>query len=417
MIKITLSDEAKKRVQAEYLTLSALSFLTKLPVAVEKFVTKKGEKIDNELEDFCKNFSQIDNIKRVLLADEKALNTIKDEYVLSTKNVELLSDFFEAKYTTLQTSHAHWFGKITQTKVCPYCNINFVYAYDKDKVTFQLDHFYPKDKYPYLALSFYNLIPCCGSCNHKKGIKSITTHPYSEALDYEIQVRLQSKKDIREQLSALKMENWLKKQLKNIEDNGNEIIDNQEKRQKEEEILNECELKLKGLSIKAKKGRLAEQEKINKKQENITFISNKIAELKKKEATYIQEIKDKIAEVEKLISDTFGINFFYGNLDSFSLEFEPSADKAQALNENITTFHLRERYQEHKDYAYELVKKSWYYSPSYIAALYDTYAGTLFSSEEEIKRLAIGNYYQAEDMGKRPLSKLTRDIAKQFNLY
>ena len=44
MIKITLSDEAKKRVQAEYLTLSALSFLTKLPVAVEKFVTKKKVK-------------------------------------------------------------------------------------------------------------------------------------------------------------------------------------------------------------------------------------------------------------------------------------------------------------------------------------------------------------------------------------
>ena len=29
----------------------------------------------------------------------------------------------------------------------------------------QLDHFYDKDKYPYLAVSRYNLVPCCPTCN------------------------------------------------------------------------------------------------------------------------------------------------------------------------------------------------------------------------------------------------------------
>lgn len=33
---------------------------------------------------------------------------------------------------------------------------------------FDLDHFFPKEKYPYLALNFYNLIPICKWCNYKK---------------------------------------------------------------------------------------------------------------------------------------------------------------------------------------------------------------------------------------------------------
>lgn len=35
--------------------------------------------------------------------------------------------------------------------------------------TYELDHNFPKDKYPYLSTNFYNLQPCCSSCNiHKK---------------------------------------------------------------------------------------------------------------------------------------------------------------------------------------------------------------------------------------------------------
>jgi hypothetical protein len=29
----------------------------------------------------------------------------------------------------------------------------------------EIDHFYPKDKYPFLAVSFFNLIPSCLTCN------------------------------------------------------------------------------------------------------------------------------------------------------------------------------------------------------------------------------------------------------------
>lgn len=65
--------------------------------------------------------------------------------------------------------------------VCPYCNRQYIFsAGDGHKVSAQFDHFYNKIKYPYLALSFYNLIPCCPTCNKAKGEEHIQINPYIE---------------------------------------------------------------------------------------------------------------------------------------------------------------------------------------------------------------------------------------------
>lgn len=49
---------------------------------------------------------------------------------------------------------------------CPYCNRNYIYTAKKNKeIKPQIDHFYPKVKYPILGLSYFNLIPSCQSCN------------------------------------------------------------------------------------------------------------------------------------------------------------------------------------------------------------------------------------------------------------
>ena len=57
-------------------------------------------------------------------------------------------------------------------EVCPYCNRQYIDIFDKNngesKAIAQLDHYYPKEKYPLYALSLYNLIPVCGSCNQGK---------------------------------------------------------------------------------------------------------------------------------------------------------------------------------------------------------------------------------------------------------
>lgn len=73
--------------------------------------------------------------------------------------------------------------------VCPYCNRNFVYNIENVQTgkllpTCELDHFLPKDKYPLLAVSFYNLIPSCHFCNHTKGaheLKAFYPHRLSSA--------------------------------------------------------------------------------------------------------------------------------------------------------------------------------------------------------------------------------------------
>ena len=53
------------------------------------------------------------------------------------------------------------------TKVCPYCNMNYVVPIYgiKGKARADLDHFYAKHIYPYLSMSIYNLVPACKVCN------------------------------------------------------------------------------------------------------------------------------------------------------------------------------------------------------------------------------------------------------------
>jgi len=55
----------------------------------------------------------------------------------------------------------------SSVRFCPYCNADTVYAIKVNgrHVRSDLDHFFPKDKYPFLATSLYNLIPSCSRCN------------------------------------------------------------------------------------------------------------------------------------------------------------------------------------------------------------------------------------------------------------
>lgn len=74
--------------------------------------------------------------------------------------------------------------KITDLRVCPYCNrsyISLIYITRSSKtLRGQLDHFYPKEKYPYLAMSVFNLVPSCSFCNGINGKSS--RDPYIEGI-------------------------------------------------------------------------------------------------------------------------------------------------------------------------------------------------------------------------------------------
>lgn len=49
---------------------------------------------------------------------------------------------------------------------CPYCNRSYIYTLGRNRmIKPEIDHFYPKDIYPLLAISYFNLIPSCPTCN------------------------------------------------------------------------------------------------------------------------------------------------------------------------------------------------------------------------------------------------------------
>lgn len=72
-------------------------------------------------------------------------------------------------------------------KYCPYCNYHPLESYLTSvgkRHKGPLDHFYDKKRYPYLALSIYNLVPVCDQCNHEKLTKPTSlcshTHPFHD---------------------------------------------------------------------------------------------------------------------------------------------------------------------------------------------------------------------------------------------
>lgn len=61
------------------------------------------------------------------------------------------------------------FIKALDIKVCPYCNRSYVKCIDNNEnkalIKGQIDHFFSKKEYPFLAVSRFNLIPSCSDCN------------------------------------------------------------------------------------------------------------------------------------------------------------------------------------------------------------------------------------------------------------
>jgi len=75
------------------------------------------------------------------------------------------------RYETLRKDYGYKIVEKLKIKTCPYCNAMLTVNIPKNnstKAKYQLDHYFPKSHYPYLSISFFNLIPCCANCNHSK---------------------------------------------------------------------------------------------------------------------------------------------------------------------------------------------------------------------------------------------------------
>lgn len=160
--------------------------------AIQQHLNNSNTKFtyDNINHWFMTNGSNL-SFSEVILADMSKLTKIKNAYRGSNVSDEvkyikdtLYSAYF-AKSTKFLIDTEYNAAKLVEKLgiiVCPYCNRNYInnvtYASRGIKRTSQIDHYFCKENYPFLAMSFYNLVPSCPSCNHIKSNKRIYYSPY-----------------------------------------------------------------------------------------------------------------------------------------------------------------------------------------------------------------------------------------------
>lgn len=147
------------------------------PVATWFFDTVINDKIDNILIGEPKNLFQI----------SEYLN----EYIFSFQVIlEAITEVFNYDWFVkkkVQKYDAYKLAESLGITSCVYCNRNYtntVISEKGEKISrAQFDHYFDKGKHPLLALSFFNLIPSCSTCN--SSVKHSATfvlathnHPY-----------------------------------------------------------------------------------------------------------------------------------------------------------------------------------------------------------------------------------------------
>lgn len=139
---------------------------------IKKYFNSLWDKIS-----LWKSLPKIDNISYEDFKNYFSIQTLNNQSI-SRDNEKLLPII----YKKISSNWSNFYSEIRKfiiekftenIKFCPYCWKVPLISYSTDswkpkERMFQFDHFLPKSKYKNLTISFYNLIPCCNGCNHKK---------------------------------------------------------------------------------------------------------------------------------------------------------------------------------------------------------------------------------------------------------
>jgi len=285
--------------------------------------TKYSIKTINDWIENC--FSKDWDFKKMILAQPKELEELSKIFKFKCCNdfscfhgyYNYLNQYKEEKYFNIingekRPYNAYQLLENLKVFVCPYCNRNTIYNIKTtQKRTSELDHYYPQSKYPFLALSFYNLVPSCKVCNKIK-------------------------------------------------------LDNDDKKY------------------------------INPYDNRFDMNKNMKFSLKIEDSTFYHAVKG------------FTIEYKYDE--------KISDDEKNRIVNNLDDFELKDLYQNHKDIVLELIQKEAIYNESYLNELLTQYEGTLFKNREDLQRLISGGYISDDELGKRPLSKLIKDISTELGI-
>lgn len=130
-----------------------------------------------------------DNLKNILIGKPDVLNNIKNLFTSENekKYLRLLFNYdnWVKEENFYEFYNAYSLAKSLDINTCIYCNRLYTKTViNPDKITRpEFDHWFPRSKFPLLALSFYNLIPSCHVCNSSvKGSDNLNLidhfHPY-----------------------------------------------------------------------------------------------------------------------------------------------------------------------------------------------------------------------------------------------
>ncbi|WP_075344308.1 HNH endonuclease [Tenacibaculum agarivorans] len=155
----------------------------------ERAITSQISEINLKVK-FLETVTNEDEFKRLLTSPLEKFDEIIDDYkefnpLFEDEGYKFFLDLFG--YPRLrQLRLMYLLAKDLGIKACPYCNSNYILTIKKSKkANLHFDHFYSKSKYPYLSLNFYNLIPCCATCNTAKSNKDFNhkdyIHPYKDS--------------------------------------------------------------------------------------------------------------------------------------------------------------------------------------------------------------------------------------------
>lgn len=193
-----------------------------------------------------------------------------------------------------------------ELRVCPFCNRNYIFNIKlKNEPQYKLsqtDHFFPKDARPYLAMSFFNLVPSCLQCNFVKNNSDVKGHPF--------------------------------------------------------ELLNSHSVK-------------------------------------------------------------FKLDYSLGDVTDSLIKCSPDdlvIRVTRSLSSNARVFYLKQLYKNHIDYVNDLLMNIEFYDEGYFEEIKLILKDDVNLSVSDMNRILFGNYTSEEDFNKRPLSKLTHDILKQFSI-
>lgn len=159
--------KAKRNILALQASLnrrSQIEVLSEIATDFKVFLLKTPEEQDVLVKTWAKKYPEI------FYSSTKKYKRKKT----NTFGVKILSSL---NFKSFRAEYAHKIIETIEIKTCPYCNAMLAIVipnYKGNQVArFQLDHYYPKSKYPLLSISFFNLIPSCGNCNITKGRKDV----------------------------------------------------------------------------------------------------------------------------------------------------------------------------------------------------------------------------------------------------